>query len=95
MGFLYNPSEFGALLLSLLTAPFTLAVLTLSVPIYLLLVRSEKRQRMDARTESQKRRELAATEAEDHKRRLARVPTLPPIRKRYGRGDRAEDRRST
>lgn len=87
MSFLNNLSEFGALLLSLLTAPFSLAVLTLSIPIYLLLARSEKRQRMETRAESQKRRELAATE-EYRNRRLARVPTLPPIRKRHGPGGR-------
>lgn len=88
MDFLNNLSEFGALLLSLLTAPFSLAVLTLGIPIYFLLARSEKRQRMETRTESQKRRELAATEDADRNRRLARVPTLPPIRKRHSPGDR-------
>lgn len=81
---LHNLAEFAALLLSMLTAPFTLVVIVLSIPIYFLLARHEKCQRMEAK----KHRDQAATEAEDRKRQLARVPTLPPLRKRHGRGDR-------
>ncbi|MGF1473172.1 MAG: hypothetical protein ACFB50_15720 [Rubrobacteraceae bacterium] len=95
MSFLNNLSEFAALLLSLLTAPFTLAGLILSVPVYLLLAHREKRQRMEARKQARQRRKQAAIEAEDRRRRLARVPTLPPLQKRYSSGGRTKDRPGT
>lgn len=92
MSFLNNLAEFATLLLSLLTAPFTTGVLGLSIPVYPLLARHEKRRRLEAKRTSRNRREQAAIKAEDRKRRLARVPTLPPLRKRHGRSDHTGDR---
>ena len=72
MLFLNNLSEFAGLLLSLLTVPFTLSVLVLSIPIYLLLARHERRQRIQI----QKRQEQAVIEARDQKT-AARPRTYP------------------
>ena len=85
MGALHSLVDLAALLLAFLTAPFTLLVIALTLPTYLLLIRHDKRQQSFYRT----RHEQAVAEDRERKRRAALSRTLP-ARRRHGRRQRRE-----
>ena len=85
MGVLHSLVDLAALLLAFLTAPFTLLVIALTLPTYLLLIRHDKRHQFHYRT----RHEQAVAEDRERKRRAALSRTLP-ARRRHGRRQRRE-----